>query len=72
MKPGERRGDRRKKVKRLFKDLRKEMKRTVRKMPNRTVANSLFAITHLKEADKAMMSKAVSTISGRCVCASCF
>jgi hypothetical protein len=60
------RGEKPKPVRRLFKDLRKEIKRTIRKMPNRTLANSLFAITSLKEADKAMMSKGVQSISGRC------
>lgn len=66
MSKAELRGEKPKPVRRLFKDLRKEIKRTIRKMPNRTLANSLFAITSLKEADKAMMSKGVQSISGRC------
>lgn len=52
-------------VKQLRKDLVREMKRTVKKMPARTIANCIFNMASLKLADKALMSKTVDAIGSR-------
>ena len=56
-------------VKQLRKDLVREMKRTVKKMPARTIANCIFNMASLKLADKALMAKTVDAVGSKCVAA---
>ena len=61
----------------LHKSLLREFKREVKRLPPRTLANSLYVVAELHIADKVLMSKAVQGVSRWCATAreralSCF